>query len=217
MTTFATLKARIASELARSEAAFATFVSDAVLTAVQDYEAMRFHFNTARYRLNTVAGQESYTIPTDLRTPANASLAAGESMLEIDSARLRWQNTSDYLRAVSPEWIDLYTTTATRGQPTYYSRLVDEIRLCPIPDQVYEVYFYGLKRFPALSADGDTNPWTTDAEKLIRARAKKTLLREVLQDFEHAAAVDVTENEALMTLSRKMAAHQPQRIMPWGY
>jgi len=70
------------------------------------------------------------------------------------------------------------------GQPIDYAYLGGKFRLYPIPDGVYPLTFSDNELLSTLSADADSNAWTTEAADLIRSQAKMILAREVLYDDE---------------------------------
>jgi hypothetical protein len=86
----------------------------------------------------------------------------------------------------SPAQLDDLATTATAAKPTHWSYFGSNIRLYPIPDAVYAMAVSYTQRLTNLSADGDTNAWTSDAFDLIKAEAKLILALEVLHDLEMA-------------------------------
>jgi hypothetical protein len=87
----------------------------------------------------------------------------------------------------SPAQLDDLATTATAAQPTHWSYFGSNIRLYPIPSAVVVIAAAYTAKFAALSADADTNAWTSDGFDLIRAEAKLILALEVLHDAEMAA------------------------------
>lgn len=180
--TFAQLKALIADDLMRSD--LTTQINQAVLDAVEDEERSRFYFNERRDTpaFTTVAGQEIYTASDD------ADIA---TIVHIDSLVLiRDSVAQPPMTARTENWINERGDDVT-GAPTAFSYLAKRIRLYPIPDAAYQVYMTGQIRLAALSADGDTNAWTTDAQQLIRAAAKAKLYRDVIQDFDRAERMTV--------------------------
>lgn len=216
MTTLGTMKTRIASDILRPAWAD-NFIFDAIQDAISDYEGQRFAFNVNRFRLNTVIGQETYTVPDDIKTEANVALATGETLLEIDGVSVRYNNSAYPLCAVTEPWIENYTTTSTQGQPTHYCWIGTRFRLAAIPDQVYPIYILGHKKLSTLSDNGDTNAWMTDAAKLIRNRAKAILYRDVLRDPPNALAAEKSEMDALAALKRQLGGQQTNTLQAWGY
>ncbi len=68
-----------------------------------------------------------------------------------------------------------------QGQPIDYAYYAEQLRLYPIPDNAYAVSLLGTTRFAPLGNAGDSNPWTLDAEALVRCEAKMDLYENTLQ------------------------------------
>lgn len=191
--TYGDMKTRIADELARSD--LTSQIALAVLSSVKHYERRRFYFNEGRAStFSTVAGQEFY---------GSADLADIPNYLDIDTLRITISSNSNYtLDPKTYEYLDEINVggTTTRGQPVFYSNYAQQIRLYPVPDAVYTMRISGVKALTALSADADTNAWTTDAEDLIRHRAKWDIYANVTGDIQQAGVMKQNEQEALTAL-----------------
>ena len=215
MTTLATMRTRIAGELIRTD--INSEIDAAIKSAIALFEGQRYAFNEARLRLDTVASQELYTLPTDLRTVAGSALATGEDIIDIDSITLRWSSTGDPMEQVDNAWMEVYNSTSSTGQPCYWSRWDATLRIGPIPDAVYSLYMFGTKKLSTLSADGDSNAWMIQGERLIRAKAKALVARDVLKNSDEFGAAETAVREAEIELARKGSANQTRRIRAWGY
>lgn len=216
MSTFGDMKTRIASEILRTSWAD-SFVATAIQDAIDDYKFTHFRFNVGRFRLDTVADQEFYTIPAALKADDGSALATGVTLLEIDAMSCRFNNAASPVTPVTDGWLEAATTTNTTGQPCHYSWVDDRIRYTPIPDQVYQIFITGLKALPTLSAGGDTNAWMTQGAALIRARAKVRLYRDIMRNEGAAVAAQGEESAALGMLQRGVGAQQSNRLQAWGY
>jgi hypothetical protein len=73
------------------------------------------------------------------------------------------------------ETIDTAQTGQDIARPDYFAYYKQNIRLYPIPDAVYTMTMAYVYKLTALSSGSDSNAWTTDAEELIRCRAKADL------------------------------------------
>lgn len=181
---------RIAREIHRTD--LATEVLEAIADSIADYQHVRFAFNQARDTFNTVAGTEYYTtssIPDDIA--------------EIDALTVRVNGRDVKL----PSWPysvmeRVQTTTNSQGQPQAWTWYAQQIRLYPIPDAAYTVTLSYLQKLPA-PASGASNAWTTTAEQLIRASAKKRLCRDNLMDLQGAATAEAAEGQAFRRLMRE--------------
>lgn len=186
-----TLKARIASEMHRSD--LTTSIASAITTAINYYRSKRFEFNQLSASFNTVANTESYTsgdtgFPTDLG--------------QLDTARITVSGTRYLLEPIGfAELQARSVTTSLTGPPTAYAWYAQKLYLHPIPDAVYAVLLSYLQREAAPANDADTSSvWTNQGEPLIRALAKKLLYRDVLRDPEGFQLAQAAETEALDVL-----------------
>ena len=179
MSTFGTMKTRIANELERPDLLAGSFIDNAIQDAIKTWESTRFWFNESRaLTFSTVADQRFYT-------SADASWIA--TVVEIDSLFLTVAGQNRILRKEEPDELELLAdATAAQGEPYCYALLNGELQLYPIPTDAYTVRAIGVKRLSSLSEEGDTNAWMTDAERLIRNSAKAILCAETL--FDDAAA-----------------------------
>lgn len=211
MTTYATLKNRVADELLRDDLLSGGQVANAVLDAIKEYERERFWFNESRaLTFSTVASQREYTtadatwIPDVITIDAMFVTVSGQvrPLCKADPARMESLNDSS-----SPE-----------GQPRDWAYLGGSIILYPTPDAVYTVRAVAHYRLTALSADGDSNAWTTDAASLIRRRAKQLLHQEVLFDYESAGAQNPLIEQALYDLRAETSRRKTLgRIQPTSF
>ena len=189
----ATMKARIATELARGTGWNPTAIANAISDAIAVYQQERFRFSdidpVAPPTFNTVAGRSVYD-STD-----NANIG---SALRIDYVNMNIGTASVVeLSRDSAERLKLYNQQSGTmvGQPTWYAYEGNKLILASIPDQAYLITL-GLFRnvaAPATNAEAG-NPWMVDAERLIRARAK------------YEIAVHVTRNP---TMAQAMSPDPP--------
>jgi len=162
MTTFATMRSRIADELARSD--MTTEINRQINSAIKHYESMRTRFNEIQdfFIATTTSGQRYETLT------GSATIVIG-----IDTVRLIYSGSRISLGQKSLAWIEDHDVmdTAISGVPYYYTMQGERIRLFPAPNGTYSLFANGIRRFSELSADADTNGWMTFGEELIRARA----------------------------------------------
>lgn len=170
----------------------------AILSAIEHYRRSRWYFLESRAQtFSTVASQEFYGTSDNTNIP-NLSV--------IDELTITVNSTRYQLIERAWEYIDrVLSTTTILGPPTHYAYYAQQLRLSPIPDAVYSVRISGVIRLADLSADADTNAWTTDAEELIRARASWDLTKHVLGSDERAASWKGSEMEALARLRMENA------------
>lgn len=188
--TYGDLQTRIADELARSD--LTAQIRLAIQSAIRHHERERFYFNEAVATFATVPGQAWY---------GAADLAVIPDIVEIDSLRLTagasvYTLTRRTLDAIE----DADAAPAVQADPTDYIYYRQQLRLWPTPAQARLVTLAYVQRLAALSADGDTNAWTGEADELIRARAKADLYANVIRDLQEAAPMRALEAEALARL-----------------
>lgn len=209
MTTLAVMKDRVARELRRSN--ITTQIAEAISTAIFAYQDERLHFNEKRtFTFPTVATQEFY----DSDDAADIG-----NIIKIDYAKLHVGNTTFDLLPDFPSDIESSSTNATAiGQPGWFIYYGRQIRLYPIPAEVWNVRIAGLFKYAEPATDAETgNFWMTDAERLIRSRAKYELALHVLRDTELAQTMSSAVTEALEQLKRwtnKLTQRDNGRVRP---
>lgn len=193
MSTFGEMVNRITSEMIL-EATLSSNIKQAIISSINHYERQRFYFNERLSLTFTVStGQELYTV---------SDLAEIATLAEIDELTIFVNSSSRYpLSRKTWAWINrAQVDTTGQGQPTDYCYYAKQIRVYPIPSGVYPVVISGTERVATLSADDDTNVWTTDAEELIRYAAKKRIAIDTLHDQQQAVRWEQMEGGALSAL-----------------
>lgn len=183
----ATMKARILDELDRDDLVSQTAL--AISDAISFYQSDRFIFNESRdVTFNTVAAQEFYGATAN---PAIPTLWAFDYLI-LYLGGIPWPVT----RRTPLEVEILNNNGLVSGQPYNFAWYNKQIRLGPVPDNVFQMRVAGQITFAAPSSDDEPdNPWMIDAEKLIRSRAKYELALNIIKDTEMAQimAAQVTE------------------------
>lgn len=208
MTTYSVLRTRISDELV-NENLTTDQINNAIQSAIAHYQRQRYYFLESRGQtFATVDAQEFYT------SSDNANI---DDLSLIDELTITVNTLRYPLYPRTWEWIDFVsTTTATEGPPTDYCYYAQQIRLYPIPDQVYTIRISGLIRLATLSADGDSNAWTTDGEELIRNRAKWDLATNILHADDIAMRCKATELIAAQALADETTMRLASgRIRAW--
>lgn len=183
-----TMKTRIADELARSD--LTSQIALAITDAIGFYQNERFAFNESRdITFTTVAGQEFY---------GAAANAAIPNMFSFDYLILYLGSIPWPVRRRTPFEVELLNNNGlVTGQPYNYAWYNKQIRLGPVPSDVFTMRVAGRITFAAPSDDNDTsNPWMNDAEKLIRSRAKYELALNVIRDADLAQIQAAQTQEA---------------------
>lgn len=139
--TYATLKTAVASWLKRSDLTsnIPDFISLAEAKIARD---LRLRRQITAATLNTVAGVQGVALPADWLEFADVSLST-DNPTPISFATVEHINTR-------------YPQTFT-GQPVVFS--IDGLNVIfgPTPDAIYPISTNYYAKFPALSADADTN------------------------------------------------------------
>lgn len=195
MATLGTMKARIASELARGSS-LTNQIAAAISTAIQAYQKHRFRFNETlpgtEVTFPTVAGQANYS-------------ANGQSIFQVDYLMANIGNTWVDLRREMPETIKaLNDTGSSAGQPISWALEGETIILHPVPSGVWTLRIAGIFSYPEPENDDEAgNRWMTDGELLIRCRAKHEIALHVTRNYDMAKAMATAANDAKSELERE--------------
>lgn len=194
MALLSALKAEIADDIARSD--LSSQIGNAILASIEEYEGERFWFNETRaYTFATVAATSDYTL-----TPS-ATIA---DFIKVDWVQILVGGRPINLDRGDPTVIDWrIAAQANSGQPYEYAFYDQKFRLWPVPNAIYTVRVAGHYKLVTLTADSQTNAWTTEAYELIRAAAKVRLYALVIKNAEQAAVEDQAKQRALAVLRSK--------------
>lgn len=188
MATFSAMRSRIADDL--DDSTVDTQIGVAINRAIDHYQSERFWFTEAIATFATVADQDSYGtgdgIPSDIN--------------KIDTLQVTVNNDFIRLFEKTYDWMKLVDSGRISGRPTFWTWYEDKIFLYPTPDDAYTITVSYTKNYVDLSADGDTNDFTDNAEDLIEARAEYWMYTRVVKDFEAAKFAKQEEVEALTAL-----------------
>ena len=201
MTTWATMRARIAAELRRPN--LLGQIEDAMSTAIAAYQVEPWSFSESRTTtFDTVDGTEFYS----------GSLS---DLIKIDYVKLIVGTTPYTLEAGDPSQVESWSQSAgIEGEPTTYVWYGEQMRLYPVPNSVWVVRVAGTFKVAEPDDDDEAdNAWMTKAERLIRARAKWELAMHVLHDEELAARMSAAVEEAHADLKKQLM----RKVMPTGH
>lgn len=181
MASYLDMQTRIADELDLGSTMTAQ-IKKAILSAVAHYERKTFYFSETSFTFSTVAGQEYYG------TAAAAAIATSPKIEILWGLYngLRFDLTKRSFKYISQISVVPSTSRSMSFEWAYRAR---QIRLYPIPDNVYTLTAVSIPRLTSLSADGDTNAWTEDAEELIRSHAKIDLIVNTIRGSDMEAEV----------------------------
>lgn len=192
------MKDKIADQINRTD--LTTQIAECISDAIKFYQPHRFIFSEGRdTTLSTVANQEFYTSTDD---PLIGTLYAFDYItITIGTAKFD-------LPRYQPEDIEVLTQSGTQmGQPQCYSYYDYQLRLYPVPNTVYPLTIAAHQLIAAPAADTTTgNNWMTDAEKLIRCRARYELALNYTSDEKEMQFMTAAVTEAYDEL--KMRTNQ---------
>lgn len=180
----ATMKARVAFELRRSD--LTAQIASAINDAIAIYQKERFRFNesvpSAPVTFNTVIDQANYGISD------NANIG---TLFNIDYMLLVIGSQNYYITPDSPSNLKIFNQQGVmHGQPIWYAYEGNEIILAPVPSGVWPVEIGLFRRLAAPVTDAEVgNPWMIDGERLIRSRAKYEIAVHVTRNPDMAAAM----------------------------
>lgn len=204
MATYSDMRARIADELANDGDISTAQINYAIQDAIKLYERRGWWFNQKTATLSTVAAQEFY---------GSADLADIPNIVQIDNATVTNSGLKTPLRAVDFNTIDDIQDGSVTAEPTAFCVYEQEVRFYPIPDAAYTVTLSYVYRLTTLSADGDSNAWTNDAEELIRQCAKRRIALNYLQSEEVAARCASLEREAYAEMMAENRRRRPNTLL----
>jgi hypothetical protein len=195
MPDFGTMVTRLESEIHRTNINAA--VRSAILDAILHYEeGPAFHFNSERSTASTIIGNKYLPLPAEPDAPEFVDFL-GTFPLQITVNQSTYplnRRGHDYLQL-----IDLDAVVG-RGIPFDWTYEDNQIRLYPIPQDVYTLTLYYKSKLTPITADTDDNAWTTQGERLIRARAKWDVYCNQIHQFDKAAKMEEIAQKAYMSL-----------------
>lgn len=195
--TLGTMITRIEREIKRD--GITADIRDAIVDAIDSYESERFYFNEGSAKAVTTASS-----PFLSSVPGN--------IISIDSLTMDFSGSRIPLRHSDAVEIDEIDDGVAVGQPTDWGYYKDMIRFYPTPDVAYTAHIKGqieLIEVSASASTGATNAWVTDAEAMIRAKAKAIIflhrLRNEQQSFFMEGAAEAARRRLLNKTYEKLA------------
>jgi len=169
-----------------------------------------FTFKAANANTGASVLQVDATASSDITRPNGVALQSGDILANQIVTVVYNSSASDfYLREsganyyeVTPTLIDVVAKRNVNdnpGLPLQYSWFGSKFYFYPTPDQTYVVDVYYQKYYADLSADSDTNDFTTnpEAEELIEEEAKYNIYRKIILSPEMAQETKISRDEAL--------------------
>lgn len=189
MSTYLELQQRVANDyLNRTD--YGSEVKRSILAAVRFYERRRWRFNETVSALAASAGQTFLTLPSNF-------LILDRLEVEIDGGAQRYSLNERQLDHI----LDMQDSSATDA-PTDYTLRGNKIELGPIPASAYSCPCYYVKTLSELSADADSNSWTTGAmQDVIVYHATKLMWANVIRNTQEALKFNQLEMAALSVIT----------------
>lgn len=197
MATFSDILSRTADELNRTD--LSTPIQNAILSAVSYYAGFRFGGNEKRGTITTIAGTRLYNTSTSSPGTLPGDIVEIDSIVCTVNGRdyLLEETSYEHLEDIDPG------TSLTTGDPRMWAWYAGGLRIYPTPNAARVLTISYQYILTTLSASGDSNFWTNDAESLIRARAKKLVALHVMGDEDLAQRMAAVEMEELSAMRKR--------------
>jgi len=183
VSTYSALQSRSADYLDRTD--LSSQIQQQIKQAIRHYRGHRLAFNETRSTLTATTSQEYVSPPSDL--------------IAIDRLYITRSSYNELLIPLPVNEI-IEGRRTSNATPTAYCLYGDRIELdCPA-STTFSMPIYYLKELTELSANSDTNGWTTEGEDLIVFRAEKILYARVVKYSKRAGECGILEREAYNSL-----------------
>jgi len=188
--TLADMKARIADEIDRDD--LTSQIALAISDTIKHYQTERFFTNEGTLSFSTVASQQDYGTSTAVQLA---------NLFDVDDMFVLIPPNQYRVRRIDPTNFTILSNSYTLGQPFRYQYFNRTLSLYPIPDRVYSMTLHGMMTIAEPATDAETgNSWMIEAERLIRAGAKRRLHSDITKDWEQADRCAAMEAEALIQI-----------------
>lgn len=195
MTTLGTMLTRIENEINRSD--IDSNIYDAVISAIAFFEPQQFYFNQAAPATVTTTADQRYTLLSGI-----SDFLYPLSLRVTDTA-----NQYRYLEPMTFSEIEMmYTSDSITGFLYNYAVYAERFYWWLIPDAAYTVTVNYIKSLTRPSSSSDTtytSAWMTDAEAMIRAKAKFYIYSDVLKNNEEAQKFEAISQREKRVLDEK--------------
>jgi hypothetical protein len=185
------MRSRIEDDLDRTD--LSTQITKAINRAIEYYESERFWFSEKVGTFVTIANQSNY----------GTADGAPSDIAEIDYVEITLSGKEYPLTDRSYTYIKDRIGADVTGEPSDFAYYQEKFYFYPIPNAVRTITISYQQKYAELSADGDTNDFTTDAEDLIEARARWWIYSRIIKDQEQANIAKAEEADALQNLRIK--------------
>lgn len=183
--TLSDMRTRLASELRRPDLT-TDMLNNAISDSISFYQTERFRFSDVDPAnpdtFNTVIGRDVYD--------SNDAAILG-TMHKVDRVYILIGNNNQVVTAEQPAVLRLYNQQNLMvGQPDSWAYEGNKLILSPIPSSAWQITIEAFRNVGAPASDSEANnPWMTDAEILIRCRAKYELAVHIMRNPVLAASM----------------------------
>lgn len=187
MSTYIEVQTRVLNDyLNRTTTDFGAETKRAIQASIRHYQYERWDFNETASSVTTSSGQSFLSFPSNF--------------LILNDLRIVINNESLDLVQRDPQWVRDANSVLTLGQPTHYAQTRNRAELFPTPNSAWAAPVYYIKSLPTLSADTDTNSWTTGImEDVIVYHSAKLMWAGILRNDQEAAKFGQLEAAAVST------------------
>lgn len=208
------LETRIADDLVDAPVTAAQ-ITAAVTDAIKNYESQRFSFNEVTAVTHTFSASNDVVPLTNILTGAAATY-----FVKIDRLRMRYsgaQNLTDlYPRDYA--WLMRGQDVKAVTRPLEYCIYAEAINFDSMPDQAYVGVIDGVKRLSTTISNSFSTSssvsWFTDGALLIRYRAERDLLANIVRDSDEAMKKATLEDGEFRRLKQRMNTRNSGRVRP---
>ena len=160
----------------------------AIIRAVKYYEKDRLWFNITATALAIGTASTTVAIPADF--------------LALDYATVSWNGNNEIMTIRSFDRIAYQNKGSVSAMPSEICYWRDSLNFSPKPSSATTITVHYTHSMPVLSADTDTNPWTSAGEDVIVYRATYDMMANVLRvaDKDALASYKSMEMEAYKML-----------------
>lgn len=203
MSTYADLQQRIADDyINRSD--FTNQVKRAILAAIRYYERLRWRFNETATAIATSAGQSYISLPSNF--------------LVLDALQISAFGSLSPLEPTNLDGLLTLRLAGVTGVPTHFYLRQNRIEIAVAPDGIYSCPLYYIKTLPELSADTDSNAWTTNLHQdLIAYHAAKLIWSNTLRNANEAIRYAQLEQTTISQLSLEQMQFTHLGITPTAF
>lgn len=157
MATYEELQTNIADYFSRSN--LTSVIQKAIKRAIKHYEREFFYFSEGDFTFTTVSGTQAYT------------LSATDGYSSINQVMVNYNNDHYEATRMNLEDFENLNQSNTNGNPSVYAEKMGILYFYPVPNATMTVSVNYVTKIATLSASGDTNVFTINAEDLIESRA----------------------------------------------